>query len=82
MKVCGEGQKRKPMLPSCMSELYRLRDRPLLAKLVLTSVDGRCYMVSIMDPHGCILVFPDQSSSIVLTRLSGPSSRLTTSQKM
>jgi hypothetical protein len=50
----------------------------------------RCRMVSTTDPHSRILSFLDPSryyffqvsSSIVLTRLSGPRSRPTTSQKI
>jgi hypothetical protein len=52
--------------------------------------DIRCRVVSATDPHGRILGFLDpelvlfhsSSSSIILTRLSGPRSRPTTSQKM
>jgi hypothetical protein len=58
-------------------------------KLVPTFADRGCRVVSATDPHGRILGFLDpepllflpSSSSIVLTRLSGPRSRPTTSQK-
>jgi hypothetical protein len=35
-------------------------------------------VVSVTDPYGRILGFLDRSSSVVLTRLSGPRSRPTT----
>jgi hypothetical protein len=35
--------------------------RRLSAKLVPTFADGGCYMVSVMDPYGCILRFLDRS---------------------
>jgi hypothetical protein len=56
----------------------------------LTFADRGCYVVSVMDAYGRILGFPDQSStfflscssSVALTRLSGPSSGPTTVHKI
>jgi hypothetical protein len=66
-----------------VSELYQPSDRRLSAKLVPTFADWGCRVVSPKDPYGSILDFLDKSryfffsssSSIVLTRLSGPCSR-------
>jgi hypothetical protein len=52
--------------------------------------DRWCYVVSVTDPSGRIidfsrpepLLFLPSSSSVVLTRLSGPLSRPTTCQKI
>jgi hypothetical protein len=60
------------------------------AKLMTTFADRGCRVVRATDPHGRILGFLDPEpllflpsiSSIVLTRLSGPPSRPTTSQKI
>jgi hypothetical protein len=79
-----------PQWPESASELYRPRDHRLLAKLVPIFADRGCQVVSVTDPYGHILGFLDRdryfflpsSSSVVLTRLSGPHSRPTTSQKM
>jgi hypothetical protein len=57
---------------------------------VSTFADRGCRVVSVTDPYGRILGFLDlesllvlpSSSSVVLTRLSGPRSRPTTTQKM
>jgi hypothetical protein len=57
---------------------------------VATLADKGCRVVSATDPHGRNLGFIDpepllchsSSSSIILTRLSGPRSRPTTSQKI
>jgi hypothetical protein len=38
-----------------------LSDRRLSAKLVTTFADRGCYVVSVADPHGRILVFLDRS---------------------
>jgi hypothetical protein len=62
----------------------------MLAKLVPTLADRGCRVVSAADPHGCNLGFLDpepllfhsSSSSVILTRLSGPRSRPTTSQEI
>jgi hypothetical protein len=54
----------------------------LSAKLVPTFEDRGCYVVSMTDPYSRILGFSASSSSIVLTRLSGPCSRPTTSHKI
>jgi hypothetical protein len=75
--------------PHSVIKLYRLSDRRLLAKLVPTFADRECHVVSVTDPYGCNLgfrleppFFLSSSSSIVLTRLSGPCSRPTASQKI
>jgi hypothetical protein len=44
-----------------VSELYRLRDRRLSAKVVPTFADRECYVVSVTDPYGRILGFLDRS---------------------
>jgi hypothetical protein len=62
-------------------------DRRPSAKLVPPFANRGCCVASATDPHGRILGFLDSepllfhssSSSVTLTRLSGPSSRLTTS---
>jgi hypothetical protein len=80
--------KETPWLESA-SDLYRPNDRRLTAKLVPTFADRGCHVVSVTDPYGRILGFLNRealrflssSSSVVLTRLSGPRSRPTTSQK-
>jgi hypothetical protein len=43
------------------SELYRLSDRRLSAKLLLTFAERGCHMVSGTDPYGPILGFLDMS---------------------
>jgi hypothetical protein len=55
-------------------------DRPLLVSEVSANfiTNTRCHVVSVTDPYGRILGFLDRSSSVVLTRLSGPRSRPTT----
>jgi hypothetical protein len=76
--------------PESACELYRLSDRRLLVKLVPTSADKGCRMVSATDPfrhHSRFsrpepLLFFPSSFSIVLTRLSGPHSRPSTSQRI
>jgi hypothetical protein len=47
--------------PESASELYRLSDRHLSAKLVPTFADRGCHVVSITDPSSRILDFLDQS---------------------
>jgi hypothetical protein len=67
----------------------RLSDRRLSAKLVPTLADRGCRVVSgTISPQALIFgflvqepLFPWNSSSIIITRLSGPCSRPTTSQK-
>jgi hypothetical protein len=49
-----------PWLESA-SEVYRPRDRRLLAKLVPTLADRGFHVVSVTDPHGRILRFIDRS---------------------
>jgi hypothetical protein len=69
-----------------MSELYRLSNRRLSAKLVPTFEDKGCRVVSTIYPHGRILVFLElflsSSSSIVFMTFSVPRFRPTTSQKI
>jgi hypothetical protein len=67
------------------SELYRPSDRRLPAKWLPTFADKGCHAVSVTYPYGRILCFLDRSryflsgsSSVVLTRLSGPRTRPTT----
>jgi hypothetical protein len=48
--------------PESVSELYRLSDGRLSAKLVSTFADRVCYVVSVTDPSGRILGFLDRSS--------------------
>jgi hypothetical protein len=63
---------------------------PLVGEVMLTFEDIRCREVSATDPTAANLGFLDpepllfnsSSSSVMLTRLSGPSSRPTTSQKI
>jgi hypothetical protein len=45
-----------------LSELYRLSDHRLSAKLVPTFEDRGCHVVSVTDPYGRILAFLDRSS--------------------
>jgi hypothetical protein len=88
--VNGDNTEKKTPWPQSASELYRPSHRHLLAKLVPTFADRGCRVVSATDPHGRILGFLDpkrllihsSSSSIVLTKLSGPRSRPTTSPKI
>jgi hypothetical protein len=71
--------------PESASELYRLSDRRLSAKLVPTFVEG-CHVVRATDPHGRILGFLDRSRyfffQVAPQLRSGPHSRPTTSQKI
>jgi hypothetical protein len=67
-----------------------MRSSTKIMKLVPTLADRECRVVSATDPHGRNLGFLDlepllfhsSSSSVILTRLSGPRSRPTTSQKV
>jgi hypothetical protein len=71
-------------------ELYRQSDPRLSAKLVPTFADRECYVVSVTDPQGHILVFLDRRSFVFFqvapqlysTRLSGLRYRPTNSQKI
>jgi hypothetical protein len=66
-------------------ELYRPSDRRLSAKLVPTFANKGCRVVSDTDNYGRRpepLPFLPSSSSIVLTRLSRPRIRPTTSQEI
>jgi hypothetical protein len=50
-----------------------LSDRRLSAKLVPTFADRGCSVVSVTDPHGRILVFPDRMYGIRNSKvLKGP----------
>jgi hypothetical protein len=88
--VPNKKKKRTNPWPESANELYRPSDRRLSAKLVPTFVDRRCHVVSVTDSYGRILDFLDlepllflpSSFLVVLTRLSGPRSRPTTSQKI
>jgi hypothetical protein len=56
---------------------------PLVGEVVPMFVDRGCHVGSAMDPHRPeLLLSLPSSSSVVLTRLSGPRSKLTTSQKI
>jgi hypothetical protein len=46
--------------PESPSKLYRTSDRRLSAKLVQTSADRGCHVVSVTDPYGRILGIRDQ----------------------
>jgi hypothetical protein len=79
--------KKKTPWSESKSELYRPSDRRLSAKWLPTFADRGCHVISVTDPYGRILGFIDKtgaatllssSSSVVLTRLSGPRSRPTT----
>jgi hypothetical protein len=52
---------KKTPWPKSASELYRPRDRCLSVKLVPTSADTGCHVVSVTDPYGRILGFLDRS---------------------
>jgi hypothetical protein len=81
---------KKTPWPEFASELHRPSDRRLSTKLVQTFTDTGMQGKDVTDPHGRILgfldlsryFFPPSSSSVVLTRLCGPRSRHTTSQKI
>jgi hypothetical protein len=76
--------------PESASEPYGQTVRRLSANLVPTFADRGCHVVGVTDPLRPYsrlpkpepLLFLSSSSSVVLTRLSGPRSRPTTSQKM
>jgi hypothetical protein len=51
----------KTLRPESSNELYRLSDRRLSAKLVLTFADRGRHVASVTDPLGRILGFLDQS---------------------
>jgi hypothetical protein len=53
--------KQQTLWSESVSELYRLNDRGLSAKLAPTFVDRQCHVVSVTDPYGHILGFIDQS---------------------
>jgi hypothetical protein len=75
--------------PESSIELFRPSYSGFSAKLVPTFEDKWCPVVSVPDPQAVFsvtrpepLLFLSSSSSIVLTKLSGPRSRSTTSQKI
>jgi hypothetical protein len=88
--MTDETTKTKPPWRESASELYRPSDPRLSAKLVSILAHRGCHVVSVTDPLRPYsrfsrpepLLFLPSSSSIVLTRLSGPRSRPTTSQKI
>jgi hypothetical protein len=57
---------KKTAWPEYASELYRPSDRSLSAKLVPTFGDRWCHVVSVTDPHGCILEFLYRTVSLIL----------------
>jgi hypothetical protein len=73
-----------------VSELCRPSDHRLLTKLVPTFEDIERHVVSVSDPYGRNLSFPERSpyfsfevaSQFVLSRMGGPRSRPTNSQKI
>jgi hypothetical protein len=78
-------KQKQSLWPESASELYWPSDRRLSAKWLPTRADRRCHVVSVTDPSGRIFsVFKTgaatflSSSSVVLTKLSGPRSRPTT----
>jgi hypothetical protein len=52
---------KKTPWPESASELYRLSDRRLPAKLVSSFADKGCHVVSVTDPYGRIIGFLDWS---------------------
>jgi hypothetical protein len=80
-------KKGKTLRPKSASKLYRPSDRRLWVTLVPIFAVRGSHVVSMTDPYGRILYFLDRSryfllpssSSVVLTRLSGPHFRPTTS---
>jgi hypothetical protein len=52
--------------PESARGLYRPRDRPLSAKLVLTFADRGCHVVRVTDPYGSILGVLDRGSYFYL----------------
>jgi hypothetical protein len=75
-----------------MSPLANYTDErpPLVGEVSAKFADRGCHLVSVTGPSWRILIFLDRSryfflsssSTIVFTRLSGPRSRPTTSQKI
>jgi hypothetical protein len=79
----------KHLWPESACKLYWMSNRRLSAKLVPTFADRGCHVVSMTSLRQYSrfsrpepLLFLPSSSSIVLTRLSRPGSRPTTSQKI
>jgi hypothetical protein len=54
-------EKKQTSWPESVSELYRPIDRHLSAKLVQTSADRGCRVISAANPNGRILGFLDRS---------------------
>jgi hypothetical protein len=50
--------------PESASELSRLSDRRMSAKLVPTSADRECHVLSVTDPYGRILEFLDRTCCV------------------
>jgi hypothetical protein len=60
--ICyGQYREKKTPWPESASELYRLSDRRVSAKLVPTFADRALHVVSVTDPYGHILEFLDRS---------------------
>jgi hypothetical protein len=59
--TCAQTVNKLTPLPEFASEIYRPSERRLLAKLVPTSADKGCHVVSVTDPYGCISGFLDRS---------------------
>jgi hypothetical protein len=55
-----------------MSELYRLSDRSMSAKLVPTFTDRGCRVVSARNPYGRILEFLDRCNDLTLDQIKIP----------
>jgi hypothetical protein len=81
---------KQTLQPESASELYRLSNRRLSAKLVLTFAGRGVSHSQLVDPlqpksrfsRPELLLFLSSSYSVLLTRLSGPHSRPSTTQKM
>jgi hypothetical protein len=61
LSLPGESMSCKTPWSESVSELYRLSDRRLSAKLLPTFVDRGCHVVSVTDPYGRIIGFLDRS---------------------
>jgi hypothetical protein len=59
-ETCANRSKQIPWSESA-SELYRPSGHRLCSKLEPNFADRGCYVVSVMDPYGCILCFLDRS---------------------
>jgi hypothetical protein len=63
-KIEQWGDSKKTPWPESASELYQPSDSRLLAKLMPTFANRRCYVVSVADPYGRILGFLDRNGGI------------------